>query len=75
MSAGIQLDKGSHSPDLPPIASEDLAKLGVESQLIPLIISAASRAERSSHGTPSPPLGPGEVENLIEILNKVYLTL
>ena len=34
-------------------------------------ITRTSRAERSSHGTPSPPLGPGEVENLIEILDKV----
>ena len=84
MSDGIQGSQGeSHSklwsewptdddtPDNPPIAAEDLVKLGVESQLIPFIVSTTLRAEQSPSG--SPPLSPAEAENLVEILDKVRL--
>jgi len=59
-------------PDFPPITPEDLAKLGVESQLIPFVVSTTLRAEQSPNG--SPPLSPADAENLIEILDKVRLT-
>lgn len=57
------------TPDQPPITSEDLAKLGVESRLIPFIVSATLWAEQPC----SPPLSPPEAENLVEILDKVRL--
>lgn len=57
------------SPDFLPIFPEDLAKLGIEAQFIPSIVSAASWVEHSPNG--SPPLSPVEAENLIEILDKV----
>ena len=60
-------------PDFPPIAAEDLVRLGVESQLIPFIVSTTLRAEQSPNG--SPPLSPKEAENLVEILDKVRLHL
>ena len=76
MSAGIQADEESLSPDLPPspIASEDLAGFGVD-HLIPFFISTTLQIERSRDGSPPPPLSPAEAEDLIEILDKVRLTL
>jgi len=61
--------KETNSPDYPPIAAEDLAKLGIESRLIPFIVSTTLRAEQSPNG--SPPLIPAEAENLVEVLDKV----
>ena len=55
--------------DYPPIAAEDLVKLGVESRLIPFIVSSTVWAEQSPNG--SPPLSPAEAENLVETLDKV----
>ena len=60
-------DKGSPSPGFTPIAPEDLAKLGIEPQLISLI----SRAEESLNGSPS--FSTTEAENLVEVLDKVHL--
>ena len=74
MSAEIQADKESLSPGLPPIVSEDLAGLGVD-HLIPFFISTTLQIERSRDGSPPPPLSPAEAEDLIEILDKVRLTL
>ena len=74
MSAEIQADEESLSPDLPPIASEDLAGFGVD-HLIPFFISTTLQIERSRDGSPPPPLSPAEAEDLIEILDKVRLTL
>ena len=64
-------DEESYSPALP-ITPEDLAKLGVDAQLIPFIVSTTSQIERSPNGPP--PLGPVEAENLVEILDKVHHT-
>ena len=63
--------KETNSPDYPPIAAEDLAKLGIESRLIPFIVSTTLRAEQSPNG--SPPLSSAEAENLVEVLDKVCL--
>jgi len=63
--------KETDLPDYPPIAAEDLAKLGIESRLIPFIVSTTLRAEQSPNG--SPPLSPAEAENLVEVLDKVCL--
>ena len=68
-------DEERPSLDLPPIASEDLAKFGVDPQLIPFIISTTLQIEQSHNGSPSPPLSPAEAEDLIEILDRVRLTL
>jgi len=62
-------DKVNPSLDFPPIAAEDLAKLGVEPRLIPFVVSTALRAEQSPNGLP--PLSPAEAENLVETLDKV----
>ena len=56
--------------DMSLIAPEDLAKLGVESQLIPFIVSTTSQVEQSPDG--SLPLSPTEAENLVETLDRVY---
>ena len=74
MSAEIQADEERLSPDLPPIASEDLAGFRV-GHLIPFFISTTLQIERSRDGSPPPPLSPAEAEDLIEILDKVRLTL
>ena len=55
--------------DFPPITDEDLARLEVEPQLIPFVVSAAQRVEKSSSGEPQ--LTPTEAENLVEILDTV----
>ena len=65
-------DNEIHPPDYPPIASEDLVKLGVESQFIPFIVSATQWAEQSPDGPP--PLNTTEAEGIIEILDKVRPT-
>ena len=64
-------DENGPSLDSPSIVPEDLTRLGVESQLIPFIISTTLRVEQSPNG--SPPLSPVEVENLVETLDKVRL--
>jgi hypothetical protein len=64
MSDGIQ-----SSQNYPPIASEDLRKLGVESRFIPFFVSATQWAEQSPNG--SPPLGTTEAESIVEILDKL----
>lgn len=64
-------DPLSPSLDFPPIAPKDIARLRVESQLIPFIVFATLRAEQSPNGLP--PLSPAEAKNLVEILDKVYL--
>jgi len=61
--------KGTNSPDYPPIAAEDLAKLGIELRLIPFIVSIIPWDEKPLSSTP--PLSPGEAENLVETLDKV----
>jgi hypothetical protein len=83
MSSGIQsksqspplrlypTDEESPSPDFPPIAPEDLERLGVKPQLIPFIVSATLQAERLPIFEPS--LSPAEAETLVEALDKVYL--
>ena len=58
------------SPGSLSITSEDLAKLGVDAQLIPSIISMMSQGEQSPNG--STPLSQTDAENLIENLDKVY---
>ena len=63
--------KKPHSPDYPPITAEDLVKLGVESRLIPFIVSTTLWAEQSQSPNGSPPLSPAETENLVETLDKV----
>ena len=55
--------------DLVPTSNEDLLKLGVESHLIPFIISITCQPEQSQSG--SPPLTPTEADNLTEILDRV----
>ena len=62
-------DNEIHPPDYPPIASEDLVKLGVESRFIPLFVSATQWAEQSPNG--SSPLNTTEAESIVEILDKV----
>ncbi|KAF9647766.1 kinase-like protein, partial [Thelephora ganbajun] len=64
MSESIQVPQ-----DFPPIAADDLMKLGVEPQLIPFVVSTTLRAEQSPSG--SPVLTPIEAGNLVEILDKV----
>ena len=64
-------DRKIHSLDYPPIAAEDLVKLGIESRLIPFIVSTTVLAEKSPNGSPS--LSPAEAENLVEVLDKVRL--
>jgi len=61
----------THSPDYPPITAEDLVKLGVESRLIPFIVSTTPWAEQSQSPNSSPPLSPAEAEDLAETLDKV----
>ena len=61
----------THSPDYPPITAEDLVKLGVESRLIPFIVSTTLWAEQSQSPNGSPPLSPAEAENIVETLDKV----
>jgi len=63
-------DEENPSPDFPPIAAEDLAKMGVEPRLIPFVVSATLRVEQSTDA--SSPLTPAEAENLVEILDNVY---
>ena len=58
--------------DYPPIASEDLVKLGVESRFIPFFVSATQWAEQSPNGPP--PLNTTEAEDIVEILDKVRPT-
>ena len=62
-------DEETSLPGFHPIAPEDTAELGVESRLIPFVISTALRAGQSPNG--SPPLSPAEAENVVEILDKV----
>ena len=69
LASGRPTDKEIHSLDHPPIAEEDLVKLGVASQLIPFIVSTTLWAEQSPNA--SPPLSPAEAENLVETLDKV----
>ena len=52
-----------------PITDEDLARLEVEPQLIPFIVSTTQRAEQSRSGEPQ--LTPTEAENLVEVLDRV----
>jgi len=59
------------SPDFPPITPEDLAKLGVASQLIPLAVSTILRTEQAPNS--SPPLSSVEAESLVEVLDKVRI--
>ncbi|KAF9789367.1 hypothetical protein BJ322DRAFT_531913 [Thelephora terrestris] len=61
--------QGLHSHTFPPITDEDLARLGVDPQLIPFAVSTAQRAEQSSNGGPQ--LTPTEAENFVEILDRV----
>ena len=49
-----------------------LLGLGIQSHLVPFVISAASRVEQSS--TNSPALMPTEAKDLVEILDKVRLS-
>jgi len=77
MSVGVQAlqtpstEEGGPRTTTPPIAPEDLAKLGVESELIHFIISAISQAERSPDNLPH--LSSDEKENLVETLSKVHI--
>ena len=64
-------DEENLCPDLPPIAPEDLAGLGVEPQLIPFILSTILHAENLPSGSST--LNPAEAENLVEALDKVRL--
>ena len=57
-----------HSLDYPPIAAEDLVELGVESRLIPFIVSTALQVEQWPDD--SPPLTPAEAEDLVESPDK-----
>ena len=54
------------SPESLPIASEDLAKLGIDAQHIPFIVSMTLQVEQSPDG-----ISLTEAENLVEILDKV----
>ena len=65
------LTGGSIRQDHSPLAAEDLVKLGVESRLIPFVVSTTLRAEQSLDGVPS--LSPAEARDLVEILDKVRL--
>ena len=67
---GRPTDEEVPSPDILPIDPEDLTKLGIEPQLIPSTISTILSAEQPPNG--SPLLGPAEVENVVEILDKVF---
>jgi len=64
-------NKESPSPDFPPIAAEDLVKMGVEPQLIPFAVSATLRTEQSPDT--SSPLTPAEAKDLVEIFDRVHL--
>ena len=70
MSRQDQLTRIVHT-DPYPIAYEDLANLGIESRLIPFIITIALQAEQSPDD--STPLTLAEAECLLEILDKVRL--
>ena len=59
------------SPDSSPISPERLAKLGVESGLIPFITSTTSQIEQSPNDLHS--LSPAHAKTLVEILDKVHL--
>jgi hypothetical protein len=61
------------SPGSPPITPEDLVKLGVELPLISSAVSTISQAEGSLDSLLS--LSPAQVENLVDILDKVNLPL
>ena len=61
-------DEKNPQLNLPPIAHEDLAELGVESQLISFVISATLQTERSPNNSQ---LTPADAERLIENLDKV----
>jgi len=63
----------TNSPDYPPITAEDLAKLGIESRLIPFIVSTTLQAGQSPNDLPPP--SPTEADNLVEVLDKVCLHL
>ena len=60
-----------HSSDSPPITTEDLVKLGIEPQRIPLIISTTLRTEQLP--SDSPPLSLAGAQNLVEVLDKVRI--
>jgi hypothetical protein len=70
-SVGMTTNKEIHSLDYPPIAEEDLVELGVESRLIPFIVSTTLRVEQSPNDPPL--LSPAEAEDLVETLDKVRL--
>ena len=70
-SVSWSIDEEIHSLDYPPIAAEDLVKLGVESRLIPFIVSTTLWAEQSPSSSGSPTLSPTEAKNLVETLDKV----
>jgi len=70
-SVSWSIDEEIHSLDYPPIAAEDLVKLGVESRLIPFIVSTTLWAEQSLPSSGSSPLNPTEAEILVETLDKV----
>jgi len=62
-------DEETPLQDLLPICAEDLVKLGVESRLIPSIVSTTFRAGQSLNGSPS--LNPASV---VETLGEVHLS-
>jgi len=62
---------GNPPLEFPPIIPEDLSKFGVESQLIPFVISVTLQVEQSPSG--SPPLDTADPEGLVESLDKVQL--
>jgi len=62
-----------HSLHYAPIAAGDLVKLGVESRLIPFIVSTTVWIEHPPEGLP--PLSPAEAGNFVEILEEVCLQL
>ena len=70
-SVSWSFDEEIHSLDYPPIAAEDLVKLGVESRLIPFIVSTTLWAEQSQFPNDSSLLSPTEAENIVETLDKV----
>ena len=58
--------------DFSPITDEDLSNLGVESGLIPSVVSLISRVELSQGD--SPQLNEAEAEALVDVLDKVCLS-
>ena len=70
-SVSRSIDEEIHSLDYPPITAEDLVKLGVESRLIPFIVSTTLWAEQSQPPNDSPSLSPTEAVDLVETLDKV----